>query len=173
MATLLDFGVLTYLIPLFVFFFVFLIIYALFNRYSILGEDRGIHALIAFILALLFVLVADLRNLLTLIVPFFVLFFIIMAIIFIGVMLLGMKQEDITSYIKGTPAITVIVIVIVVIIFLIGVGKIFPSFVGFPSASQTGIGAEARRVIFNPKVLGIIFIFVVSYFLVKAVGTKK
>ena len=173
MATVLDLGILSYLTPVFVFLFIFVIFFALFKKFSIFGADNNLHALISFILALLFVLVADLRNLLTLIVPFFVLFFIVLAIVFVGVMLLGMKQEDITGYIKHTPSITVAVVIIVLVIFVIGTGTIFPEIVGYPSASQEGIGAEIRRILFNPKVLGVIFLLAMSYFLVKTVGTRK
>ncbi|MEK6826415.1 MAG: hypothetical protein AABX90_02190 [Nanoarchaeota archaeon] len=173
MATFLDFNLLGFLFPLFVFFFVYLVLYGLFNKFNILGEDKNIHTLVALILALLFVLIADLRNLLTLIIPFFVLFFIVLTIIFIGVMLLGFKQEDITKYIRETPSIVATVVVIVIVIFLIGAGTLFPEAIGFPSSTQTGVVSEARRIIFNPKVLGVIFILVVTSFLIRAVGSRK
>ena len=173
MATVLDFGLLAYLAPLFVFFFVFVLLYALFTKFKILGEDKSIHSLVAFILAIIFVLVADLRNLLTIIVPIFVLFFIVIIIIFIGVMLLGMSQEDITKYIKGTPSITITAIVITLVIFVFGVATVFPEVVGYPSSTQSGFGIATRRLIFNPKVLGAVFILVVASYVIKAVGYKK
>ena len=74
---------------------------------------------------------------------------------------------------KETPAVTVTVIVIVVILFIFGIGTVFPELVGYPTASQTGLGTEVRRVIFNPKILGVLFILVVASFLVRTVGYKK
>jgi len=173
MASILDIGLLSFLTPLFVLVFVYLILYAVFEKFTIFGDKSNIHALVAFILALLFVLVANLRDLLTLVVPMVVLFFIVLIVVLMGIMFLGIKQEDITSYVKATPAVTVTIIVIVIVLFIFGIGSIFPELVGYPTASETGLGAEIRRTIFNPKMLGVLFILVVASFLVRTVGFKK
>ncbi len=170
MASVLDLGILSYLTPLFVFFFVFLIFYALFERFKVLGENRNIHGLVSFVLALLFVLVADLRGLLGFVVPIFVLFFIVLIIILIGVMLLGFTYEDISKYIRETPSIIIAVVVIILVIFFFGIATFFPDIVGYPSGGESGFSVGARRLLFHPKVLGAGFILVFACFLVRAVG---
>ncbi len=171
MATVLDFGIFSYFLPVLVFIFIFVILYALLEKTKVLGENSGMHALVAFIFSLFFVLVKPLRELITTVTPWFVIIFLLMVVILFAVMILGFKQENVTSYIGENPAITVTVIVIIAIIFFVSIGNTFPDAIGLPDEdADDNVINQVRNVVFDPRVLGLFFILIVSYFVVRTVG---
>ena len=168
MATIIDLGSLTYFTPVFILIFVFVVFYAIFEKTKIFGDEKGLHALIAFIFSIIFILVKPLRELVTIITPWFVILFLLIVILLIGVMILGINQEEITKYIMETSGVTVTVLVIITIIFLLGIKTVFPDSIGL--SGDGGAFSEFGKVIFHPKVLGILFVMIVSYFVIRAVG---
>ena len=54
MATILDVGPLTFFTPVLIWIFIFVILYALFKKFSIFGDEPGLHALVAVVFATLF-----------------------------------------------------------------------------------------------------------------------
>ncbi len=169
MATILDVGILTFLVPVLVLVFVFLILYGLFEKIKLFSEEKGLHALIAVIFSFLFMIVKPLRELIITITPwFFILFFLI----FIGlilVMIFGFKETDVTKYLSENQGILTSIIIIGIIIFLLGLRGVFPGALGFPSENQ-GPFTELRRIIFHPKLLGVLLIFIITFFIIRAVG---
>ena len=173
MASPLDFGFLSILTPVLVWALVFLLFYAVLAKFDVFGSDKNLHLLIAAIAALLLVFIADLQDLLSLFIPYFILFFILIIFILIGVMLFGVSQGDITSYAKKNAAVIVGVIIILVVIFAGSVAEIFPEFIGAPAAGADDPTSDVRRIVFHPRVLGVVFIFLVLYFIVRTVGFKR
>ena len=169
MATVFDLNLLDFFVPLLVLIFVFVIFYAIFEKIKLFGEEKGTHALIAIIFALLFILVKPLRELITNLTPWLVILFFLIFIILMAVMMLGFKESDITKYLMDNPSITTTVIVIVIIIFLLGLKTVFPESIGFPSGENGEFG-DIRRIIFNPKILGFFLVFIIAYFIMRAVG---
>ncbi len=170
MATVLDLGVLEILTPVFVFIFVFVVLYAIFLKLKIFGDSQALHALISFAFAVLFVVVADLRELVTFFVPWVAVFFVLIIVILIAIMLLGISQKDITSYLMDNPGITTTVIVFTVLIFLIALSQVFPGSIGYP---ENGDNNTLRKVIFHPKVLGVALVIVIMGYVVRSVGFKR
>lgn len=171
MATILDVGVLNYFVPILVLIFVFVILYGIFEKTNLFGDQKGLHALVAILFALLFIIVKPLRELIVTITPWFILLFFLIFIILMAIMMFGFKESDITSYLSGNPGVTTTVVIVVLLIFLLGVRAVFPGSLGFPTDS-VGSGGF-RRVLFNPKVLGFLLIFAIAYFVVRAVGFGK
>ncbi len=170
MASFLDLGILTFFVPLLVLIFVFLIFYALFEKTKFFGEEKGIHALISLLFALLFVLVKPLRELITTVTPWFVVLFFLIFIILLVVMVSGFKESDITKYLMDNPGITTTVVVIAIIIFILGLNSVFPDTLGFPEDGKDGDFSWLRAIVFHPKILGLLFVFIVIYFVMRGVG---
>jgi len=173
MATLLDLGLLEGLTPIFVGLFVFIILYAIFQKLKIFGESAGAGALIAAIFALLFTIVADLRELITFFVPWVAVFFVLLIVILMAVMLLGFTQKEIIGYLTDNPGVTTAIVIIVIIIFFIALNQVFPGSIGYPSGGKTGLGVDVRRIIFHPRVLGVILVLVITSFVVKYIGYPR
>ena len=169
MATVLDVGILSYFVPVLVLLFVFVILYALFEKVKLFGEEKGLHALIAIIFSFLFILVKPLREFVITVTPWFVILFFIMFILLLTVMIFGFKESDIVKYADENSGIVATAVVIVVIIILIGLNNVYPGSFGFPENEDTGF-IGIRKVVFNPKVLGILFVFIVSYIVMRAAG---
>jgi len=170
--SLLDVGVLNFFTPILVLIFVFVIFYAIFEKSKMFGEEKGLHALIAIIFALLFIIVRPLRELITTLAPWFVILFFLIIIILMAVMTVGFKEADVTKYLSSNPSLTTTMVVIIIIIFLLGLKTVFPDSVGFPG-SNGGDFSDLRRTLFNPKILGVFLIFIISYFVIRGVGFAK
>jgi len=171
MAAVLDLGSLTYFTPVLIFVLVFVILYALLEKARVLGENSGLHGLVAFIFSLLFVLIKPFRQLLLTIIPWFVILFLLVVIILIGIMILGFKKKDITEYISDNPGITITLVIIIVTIFFVGLSSTFPGAVGFPSEDvDDGRLFRLRSVLFDHRVLGIFLVLIIAYFVVRAAG---
>ena len=171
MATVLDLGILNYFTPILIFIFIFVVIYALFEKSKIFGENKELHALIGFVLAIIFVLVKPLREFVTTITPWMVVLFLLIVFILLGVMMLGLKEKDVSEYISANTGVTVTVIVIIAIIFLSGLSSVFPDAIGVSDGD--GFFSQFRNVVFNAKILGVLLVLIISYFVVRAVGYKK
>ena len=76
MATFLEIGALRYFSIIFPALLVFVVVYALFEKLKILGENKSIHAIVAIVLAFMVLLIEDIANLINFISPWFVLMFI-------------------------------------------------------------------------------------------------
>lgn len=172
MATVLDLGLLNYLLPIFVWAFVFVILFALFEKFNIFGERTPLHALISFIFATLFILVKDLRDIITIFTPYLVILFILITVILMAVMLLGIKHDDIVGYLLNNSFVTITVIVAVVVLFFAAAIQVSPDFIGYPEDGEDSSLNKYRRIIFHPQVLGIVFLLVMFAFIVRSVGFK-
>ena len=173
MATVFDFGLLEGLTPIFVGIFVFIILYAIFQKFQIFGEKAPAGALIAAVIALLFMVTGNLRQLVTFFVPWVAVLFVLMIILLIAIMILGFTQKNITDYLTDNPGVTTAVVVVIIILFLIALNQIYPGYLGFPSDSSGGVGNTLRGVVFHPKVLGVVLVLVIIAYTVRHIGFEK
>ncbi|MEK6862308.1 MAG: hypothetical protein AABY07_10185 [Nanoarchaeota archaeon] len=169
MARMLDFDLLEFFVPVLVLIFVFLLFYALFEKTKFFGEEKGLHALLALLFAFLFVIVKPLREFITTVTPWFVLFFFLIFILLLTVMIAGFKESDINKYLLENPGITTTAIVVVILIFLLGFNAVFPGAAGFPEDDTTEF-AWLRRILFHPKILSFFLVFLIVYFVMRSVG---
>ncbi len=171
MATVLDLGLFEVLTPIIVWIFVFAILYAIFQKLGIFGE-KPLSALIAAIFAFLFMIFANLRELITFFIPWVAVFFVLLIILLVAVMLLGFTQKDITGYLTDTPGITTAVVVIIIVLFFLGLNQVFPGSLGYPTDVSSSSGG-IRKIIFDPRVLGVVLILVIASYVIKHVGFEK
>ena len=161
MATLLEGGFLTFLTPIFIFIFIFVIFYALMEKLKFFGDKSGTHALIAFCLAILFIVVPETREMINFITPWFVVLVIFGLFIIMGLMFLGYKEESIIAGVTEGGTVLPLVIVAVVVLFLVAIVKVF-------GASVFKLGFVSS--ILNPKILGAAFILILAAEVVRKVG---
>lgn len=172
MATILEAGPFASLIvTTFVFIFVLIVGYALLTKVKFFGDNKGLNGLVAFIMALLFIVVPGVKNVVVLFTPWITLFMVLLLVFFVLFMFLGAKESEVADVFKKNATVLTIVIATVVILFLIAMAKVYGPFLAVDQ--QPGFWNTFKRVIFNPKVLGALFIIIVASYAVRFIGSNE
>ena len=185
MATFLEVGLLQYFSIIFPAILVFVIVYAILNKTKILGENIGIQAFVAIALAFLVLLSEDVISLINFISPWFVVFFIFLILILIVFKIMGASDENISNVITKDKTIQWTLVVICLIIAGAALSSVYGQRLLPSSRVAANITEEAlvdtatvsfeqnvANVFFHPKVLGLMFIFLVAIFTI-ALLTKE
>ncbi len=161
MAAIISTELLNYVSPVLIFIFVWSILYVVLQKFEIFGKNQPINAAISFAASILFIITPVARALISEVVPWFIIMVLIIVVILVILMFMGYKEVDIVSYMKK-ERFGITVVTIVIALFLIALAKVLgPSAYQYPAAAEIGILADVRRILLNPKVLGIVFILVV------------
>ncbi|HII14969.1 MAG TPA: hypothetical protein HA362_01540 [Nanoarchaeota archaeon] len=166
MASIMDIGILDYFVPVFVFLLIFGIIFALLEKVSIFGKNKGLNALIAFAIAFLFILTPDLLGIVKIMTPWFTILFVFVIMIVLLFMFVGVKESVITEAITDKGA--WIIIVICVIILIYAMTQVYGSQIqnintdGNLTESGTSVTSQIGKVIFHPRVLGMFLLLLIA-----------
>ena len=194
MASPLDVGLLSKFSIVFSMIFIFAIVYAILTYTKLLGDNRGINALIALITALLLLFSPNVAQVINIMTPWFVVLLIFILLVYLLFRFMGASEADMANVLKTNSALIYVIIVIATIIFLAALGKVFFSsetagefeYSPTPQIGENGtvvvgdIGgppgeATFWATLFHPKVLGMIFILLIAMFtlMTLAVAPKK
>ncbi len=183
MATVLDVGLLSFFMPFFVFFFVFVLIYALLSKTNIFGEKQQVLNFVgAICVAAISVFTGTITGVVVNIVPWITLIIIVLLLLFGLFIFFSPKAEyaEIWDTIGGKTVIYVLILIVV----LIGLVKSFEQDIS-PYTDKNGIvitptsndqnsnvkGAVISTLI-HPRVLGALFILIVSGLSIKIILDK-
>lgn len=187
MATFLDVGIMQHFSSVFVVLLVFVIIFGLLETVKAFGDKKGIHAMIALIIALLFIVSSLATEMIKTMVPWFI---VVVLFVFFFMFLLrmwGLGDSDLKVLI-GDPNVYPWLIIMVVVVLLTSLSAVFGQ-----SLLEKGSGATVEgtnysastgtttisdststatpsfttnmlNTVRNPKVLGMIFVFLVGVF---------
>ncbi|MBD3203291.1 hypothetical protein GF327_03290 [Candidatus Woesearchaeota archaeon] len=176
MATFLDIAFLEHFSSIFVVIFVFTAVYAILTFKKPLGDNKGINALIAFAVSVLFIMSKDAIAIIRTAVPWWTLMVLVITFIIIGVEAFG------SSFDPGTlQSFSTWILIIAIIIFVFAwagvAGQKAGPYLGNESSTQAaenygGSGNVASgnfqenlgATLFHPKVLGVILILVIALF---------
>ena len=185
MATLLDGTFITFLIPLFVFLLIFVIIYAILSKTDLFGKGQAaLNFLGAICIAAVSVFSGNLIKLVGTVTPWIVFIFVILMFLFGMFKWLGLENKEIWSTIGGET----VVYIVILLVLLIGLTVAFEPEVSPYDASanasmtvatsaNTGIAGksvknEALNTITHPRILGALFILIVSSFAIRLLTEK-
>lgn|GEM_PF-1670470 len=176
MATLLDLGLLNYFLPFFIFLFVFVILYALLEKTKILGpEQRPLNLIAAICVAAVSVFAGKFTSLLSFVIPWIVFIVIILVMIFFLFGSFGIEGRKVWDLFGET-----VVFVLILLILVLGISVVFESSVSPYQTSDlnganvsqvattvsvegtTNPRSEALKTITHPRILGAMFILVMS-----------
>lgn len=170
MAAIVSSELLQYISPVLVWIFVFAILYVLLQKIDLFKGNQPMSAAIAFAASILFVVVPVMRELVQEVVPWLLVMILVIVVILIILMFMGYKEVDIVKYMQEN-SFGATISIIVVILFLVILGKVIgPGFYQHPGPAEVGLAANFRRVLFNPKTLGMIFILVVAFYFIKVIS---
>ena len=163
---------------IFPFLFVLVIVYAVLSYTKFMGDNKGVHALIALVLALMVLLAPTIREIINVAAPWFVLLFIFFIFSMLGFMIFGFKEGDIMS-VMSNKKFSYIAYWIMSLIVIIALGSLFHVTAGEGGLTQEnvdevhegdvgGVGTSSFwSIITHPKVLGLIAILLIGLFTVQ------
>lgn len=176
MASVLDIGILEYFTPVFVFLFVFAIVFAILEKTGILGKNKGMNSLVAFAMAVLFVLTPEMINLVYIALPWFAVLLISMVLLVLIFLFLGIKS-DLISETASRSGVAIFIIVVCFLIFLYALSEVYGPQVHSIYGDEQGAKSEESfvrnqigEIVFHPRSLGVAFILLVMAFAVRFIG---
>lgn len=187
MATVLDIGILQNFSIAFSMVLIIAIVYGLLQVTKAFNGGKGLHILIAFIVGLMFILVPDVTRVVSVMMPWFTLLFIFLVFLLMVYKIFGATDADISGVLRNDRTLVWVIIIIAVVIAIGSFSVVYgqrllkettPGAAAVPAgASQTGAVAgvplatatpsftgNLSATFFHPKVLGVIFLFLVAVF---------
>ena len=191
MATFLDVGLLEHFGVIFVILLIFLILFGLLEYIKAFGEaKKGLHAIIALVVALLFLVSKIATNMVKMMVPWFMVLAIFLFFTMFLIRMFGVKEKHMLELIKD-PNVHPWIIIFVVLILFLSLGNAFgqsllergeaakiptnysaqepgtelePTAPGTTSTTTTSFTTNLLNTLRHPKVLGMLFVFLVAVF---------
>ena len=159
--------------PIFAVLFVFALMFAILQKTKALTEAVGINGLVSVVIAFMVLMSQTLVKIINFMIPWFtvvIIFFVLLLLVF---QVFGAKDADFASAIKDKGLMWTI-IGIGLVILLAAIGSVIPEDIGpnlaggdtVATDGSGGFSANLTNVLFNPKVIGIIVIFLVAIFAV-------
>ncbi len=169
MATILEnLGFLEFFLPAFTFLFIFVLVYAVLDKFKLMGENKWLKLIASFSVALLFLFSKDTLRFVEFITPWFVVLVVLALFILSLFMFMGLKEGDVEKTVKD-PVVYWTVLVIIIILLIVAIGEVF-TFVA-PDSATGQPPTEGLRAITHPRTLGALFILVIAAFAVKFIST--
>ena len=158
-----DISGIEFFMPIFSFLFVLLIVFIILRFTKILGENKFLHFLIAFIMAVIFMSFSSMELYVKTIIPWFA---VLLVVVFLVLLIAGFSTKGLDNIM--TPTFAWIVIAILIIIFLIAAVKVFnPVFhpdliISSGDVGQEGIGSQLYGFFSSSKFAGSFLLIIIS-----------
>lgn len=166
--TQLDISLLSFFMPIFSFLLVFAIVYAVMDKFNVLGKGKVIKITVAFTISLVFMFSPRALQFVLELVPWFVVMLVLILIIFATLMFMGVSEGDLTAASKK-GSVYWIILSFVIIGLLLTFGKVFGSIRGddTPNGEEhedPNGGQNTLQSIFSAKVLGALILLIIAVF---------
>ena len=198
MATFLDIGLLENFGVIFVILLVFLLVFGLLEYFKAFGEARkGLHALLAFVIALLFLVSKVASRMVSMMVPWFMVIAIFIFFTLFLVRIFGVEESSIKK-LAGNKDVYPWLIVFAMLILLLSLGNAFgqsllesgegvqtptnysqgsgglqPAQPGTRSTTTSSFTTNLLNTLRHPKVMGLLFVSLVGMFALIFLKTGK
>ncbi len=167
MATFLDVGLLEFFLPVFSFLFVMILSYAILQKSNVLSDNKYINWALALGIGVLVLFSGSTLTLINIVVPWFVILFIFISLLFAIFMFMGSKPDDLWKEIGGKATIVIISILLLAISIGQAFGPIFSPYGDGDGDGDKTTRSETIKTIFHPRVLGAVFIIIVAAYATK------
>ncbi|MDP6641919.1 MAG: hypothetical protein QGF74_00865 [Candidatus Nanoarchaeia archaeon] len=177
MATILDTNLLLFFKPVFTFLFVFGVLYAILNRIPLFGKSSNINTVIAFSMSMLFMLTPGVKDILTIATPWFVFLFIFIILLVLVFMMVGVEEKSVVWLFSENWVVWTIAIIAIIGILGFAMSQVYGPVVqglyGTEETAKEGITFDIGRILFHPRMLGMIFILIIASQAVRLIATKN
>lgn len=168
MVTFLEIGLFQYFNVIFSVLLIFAIVFAVLHKTKILGENATISAIVAVAIALMCLLSQTVLDLINFMTPWFVLVFVFVILLILVYQMLGATEKDILGALKTEKTIQWAVFGVAIIILIAGFGHVWGETLAQQAEESGTEGDTFERdvysILFDPKVLGLIFILLIAIF---------
>src|SRR3989344_3428892 len=114
-----DIGIWRYFLPIFSFIFMFTLVFAILEKTKILGSDStGLNSIIAFVVALLFVLTPSAVALVNFLIPWFIVLIFFILFVVVIFMFMGVSADTIKEVAQSSTFVTTIVIITIILLII-------------------------------------------------------
>ena len=180
MATFLDVGLFQYFNVIFPVLLIFAIVFALLYKTKILGTNPTINGIVAISIALMSLLSTTMIKLVSFMAPWFVLMLVFIILLLLVFQTLGATEKDILGALKTEKIIGWTIAGVALVILMAGLGSIWGQKLtnlatpgdtvtidaNLSSSATANLETNLYSTFYNTKVLGLIFIFLISIFAV-------
>ena len=158
----LDYSWIGYFMPIFVFLFVFVVMYAILVKSKILGDGAFINSFVSFIFAIIFVSFSPSIDYVSTITPWVA---ILIICLFFVLLVVGFSQKDMDGFMK--PGLAWVFIVLLVIIFLASAIVVFnpvlkPYLPGQPDTGGDNFLLSVKHFVYSEKVFGALLLVIIA-----------
>jgi len=139
---------------------IFALVYGMLFKYKPFGENKGVNAVVALIVALLFISFIKAVAFISLLIPIITALFVILLLVLLIFTFMGVPSETIGEAMRSSSGYGVIIILLVLFVFIALSAT-------FPELQSDGVDADDASakgyvdVIFNPVMLGTIVLLVI------------
>ncbi len=164
-------------------------VYGILQFTKFLGENKVLHALIGFFIAVIFLFSTEAITVVQVMAPWFTVLFIFVIFILMSYKLFGATDDQIRNVMTNASALQYTILALGIIILLFGLGAGFgQKLLGYSAdiaevrdaTTEAGQGSTATSsyqqnlisTLFNPKILGMILILVIAAFTIRAMTPK-
>lgn len=164
MASILDLALLEPLAPIFIFLFVFALMFTVLEKLKVLGTNRGVNSLVAFAVAMLFLISSPAIEVVKVITPWFAVLLIIIMCILVVFMFIGIKADEIAAAVAQSGNVWMIIIILLILLaiaFTFVFGTDIASLTQ-EGADDSGFASAIWKIIFHPRILGVAFLVLVA-----------
>ncbi len=164
MATVLDLGLLRFFIPVFTFLFILVLSYAVLSKTNFL-KSKAVNITAAFAISILFLFTPEALELVQISIPWIMILILVLTVIFAIFIFLGVKEEEMGGVLKN-PAVYWTILVLILAIFGFAATQLFggavQSIFGGGDSGDGGVVTDVGKIIFNPKVLGVLILILIA-----------
>ncbi len=172
MVTLLDIGLMDFLLPVITFLLIYAIIFGVLQRSKFISDSSNLNAWIAFAVSVLFAMAPGAMTFVSIIAPWFMVMLMIIFSLLLLFLFMGVKMDTIENIARKEASIRWTIIIIAIIIIIIGLTSVFGPIFGTPTTEGGGMGSEIQRSVFDPQVLTTVFILIVAGQAVRLIAAK-
>jgi len=140
-------------VPVFGFLLVFVVTYALLSKTKLLGENKFVHVLTSFAIAIIFLVSANAIEYVRVVTPWFAAF--IVSLLFIGLIVGLMGKESLDKVFK--PGFAWFIVIVLIVIFLVSAVYVFADVIN----KYMG---EPKAFLVQPQILGIVLLVGITIF---------
>ncbi len=179
MATLMDLGLLEYFTPFLVFVFVFILIWAMMKKLNFFPGNDSAHFLISLTLSLLFILVPELSDVVSLATPWFIILMVFLFLIILIFLFMGASPESVADIFGGKGAPNQVILWTILILSFAIMGYAFMQVYGEQvhnlTAGESTEGSDdlmmnIAGIVFTPKVMGMFFLLIMTALIIRFVS---
>ncbi len=175
MATFLDIGLVEAFAPVFAFLFVWVTVFAILQFTKLFTDNKGLHALLAFVLAVMTMLSPKLVELIAVMAPIFVVAMIFLIFLMLIYKMFGVSDDWLTGAIEGKGSAFYWILIVAAVIVIGAVAIVYGEEIlslTQPAGNETGVAANVGATIFHPKVLGFAVLMLIAVFTIYLLASK-